>query len=225
MSLVYASGKLLPFFPVPIYLGIKLNRSFAFRHHLETLRKQTSYPRHTSERQTGSGWSAGAKTLNTATLSLVCATAEYCTPFRCRRAHTRFINSVLNDALRIVTGCLRSTPTDHLPILSGIRSTELCCSGATLSFARCGTLDPDHILHGQLAGSPDVPQERLKSRRPFVPAARKLLNDLTELGMRAAQGTNYKWSAEYLNAHPYSMFLISGPILGPLDWGCQNILG
>ena len=73
----------------------------------------------------GSGWGAGAKTLRIATLSLVYSTAEYCAPIWCRSAHTRLIDSVLNDALRIVTGCLRPTPTDHLPILSGIEPAEL----------------------------------------------------------------------------------------------------
>ena len=68
----------------------------------------------------GSGWGAGAKTLRIATLSLVYSTAEYCTPVWCCSAHTRLINSVLNDALRIATGCLRPTLTDYLPILSGI---------------------------------------------------------------------------------------------------------
>ena len=37
---VYANGKLLPFCPVPIYLGVKLDRSLTFRHHLETLWKK-----------------------------------------------------------------------------------------------------------------------------------------------------------------------------------------
>ena len=55
---------------------------------------------------------AGAKTLRLATLSLVYSTAEYCTPVWCCSAHTRLIDSVLNDALRIVTGCLRPTPRE-----------------------------------------------------------------------------------------------------------------
>ena len=58
---------------------------------------------------------------------------------------TRLIDSVLNDALRIVTGCLRPTPTDHLPVLSGIQPAELRRLGATLSLAYRGSLDPDHI--------------------------------------------------------------------------------
>ena len=103
------------------------------------------------------GWGAGAKTLRTAALSLVYATSEYCAPVWCRSAHTRLIDSVLNDGLRFVTECLRPTPTDHLPILSGTQPAELRRLGATLSLARRGTLDPDHILRGQLAGLPDLP--------------------------------------------------------------------
>ena len=34
---VYANDKLLPFCPVPTYLGVKLDRSLTFHHHLQTL--------------------------------------------------------------------------------------------------------------------------------------------------------------------------------------------
>ena len=37
---VYNNGKRLPFCPVPTYLGVKLDRSLTFRHHLEALRKK-----------------------------------------------------------------------------------------------------------------------------------------------------------------------------------------
>ena len=116
-------------------------------------------------------WGAGAKTLCIATLSLVYSIAKYCTPVWCHSAHTRLINSVLNETLHIVTGCLHPTPTDHLPILSGIQPAELCQLGATFSLAHCRSLDPDHILHGLLSGSSDTCQVRLRSRHPFVLAA------------------------------------------------------
>ena len=148
-------------------------------------------------RLAGSGWGAGAKTLRTTALSLVYSTAEYCAPVWCRSAHIRLIDSVLNDALRIVTGCLRPTPTDYLPVLAGIQPAELRRLGATLSLAYRGSLDPDHILYELLAGSTHGYRERLKSRRPFVPAARKLLQDLTELDIRSAQWTDFKWNTEY----------------------------
>ena len=190
-------ARLLPFCPTPTYLGVKLDRSLTFRHHLVALRKKLSSRVTLLRRLVGSGWGAGAKTLRIATLSLVYSTAEYCAPVWCRSAHTRLIDSVLNDALRIVTGCLRPTPTDHLPVLSGIQPAELRRMGATLSLSYRGSLDPDHILYGLLSGSSDTGQVRLRSRRPFVPAAQNLLDNLARLGIRASEWTNHKWNAEY----------------------------
>ena len=99
---------------------------------LVALRKKLSSRVTPLRRLVGSGWGAGAKTLCIATLSLVYSAAEYCAPVRCCSAHTRLIDSVLNDAMRIVTGCLRPTPTDHLPVLSGIQPAELRRLGETL---------------------------------------------------------------------------------------------
>ena len=146
----------------------------------------------------GSEWGsgAGAKTLRIATLSLVHSTSEYCAPVWCRSAQT-LIDSVLNDPLRIVTECLRPTPMDHLPVLSGIQPAELRRMEATLSLAHCGSLDPDHILYDLLSGSSDTRQVRLRSRRSFVPAAQNLLDNLGTLGIRASKWINYKWKTEY----------------------------
>jgi len=72
--------------------------------------------------------------------------AEYCAPVWCRSAHTRLIDSAINDFLRIVTGCLRPIPTDNLPILVGIQSAEIRCSGVTLSLAR-RCMEPRHLIH------------------------------------------------------------------------------
>ena len=173
---VYNNGKCLPFCPVPTYLGVELDKSLTFHHHLEALRKKlTTRVVALMRRLAGSGWGAGAKTLRTAAPSLVYYAAEYCAPVWCRSAHTRLIDSVLNDALRIVTGCLRPTPTDCQPVLAGIQPAELRRLGATLSLAYRGSLDPGHILHELLAGH--------------------ILHEL--LAGSAAQWTDYKWSTEY----------------------------
>ena len=189
---VYNNGKLLPFCSTPTYLEVKLDRSLMFCHHLVALLKKLSSRVILLRRLVGSGWGAGAKTLRIATLSPVYSTAEYCAPVWCRSAHTRLTDSVLNDALRIVTGCLRPTPTDHLPVLSGIQPAELRRMGATLSLTYCRSLDPDHILYGLLSGSSDTRQVRLRSRCLFVPAARNLLDNLSRLGIRASEGKNHK---------------------------------
>ena len=158
--------------------------SCAKRHHLEALRKKLTTRVALLRRLAGSGWGAGAKTLRIAALSLIYSIAEYCAPVWCRSAH--LVDSVLNDALHIVPGCLRPTPTDCLPVLAGIQSAELRRLGATFSLAYRGSLDPDHILYELLAGPPDAHRERLKSRHPFVSAARRLLYELSELDIRAA---------------------------------------
>ena len=190
---VYNNDRLLPFCPTPTYLGVKLDRSLSFRHHLVAFRKKLSSRITLLRRLVGSGWGAGAKTLRTASLSLVYSAAEYYAPVWCRSAHTRLIYSVLNDALRIVTGCLRSTPTDHLQ------------ASSQLSFAEWGnTLLGSPWISGprlyfiwSIKWSSRTRQVRLRSRRPFVPAARNLLDSLVRLSIRASEWTNHKWKAEY----------------------------
>ena len=168
-----------------------------FRHHLVTLYKKLSSLLTLLSRLAGSGWGAGAKTLHTAALPLVYSTAEYCAPVWGRSAYISLIDSVVNDALWILTGCLGPTLTDHLPIRSGIQPAELHRLGATLSLAYRGSLNPDHILYCLFSGFLDAHRKRLRSKRPFVPAARNLLNNLAGLDIRAFERKNHKWNAEY----------------------------
>ena len=141
-------------------------------------------------------------------LSLIYSTAVYCAPAWCRSAHTHLIDSVLNDALRIVTAYLRPTPTDNLPVLSGIHPAELPRQGATLFLVNRSSLEPDPILHGQMTESQAASKERLKSRHPFISGARKLLHNLIELGIRAAQRTNLTWDTKYFRSTSALCFYI-----------------
>ena len=56
------NGKILPFCPVPTYLGVKLDRALTYRHHLEALCKKLSTRVLLLRRLAGSEWGAGAKT-------------------------------------------------------------------------------------------------------------------------------------------------------------------
>ena len=223
---VYNNGRLLPFCPTPTYLGVKLDRSLTFRHYLVALRKKLSSRVTLLRRLVDSGWGAGAKTLRIATLSLVYSTAEYCVPVWCRSAHTRLIDSVLNDALRMVTGCLRPTPADHLSVLSGIQPAELRRMGATLSLAYRGSLDPDHMLYGLLSGSSDTRQVRLRSRRPFVPAARNLLDNLArDLASALLNGQITNGTRSTVKMLQDSVLLCPRPVPGLLGWAYPEQLG
>ena len=222
---VYNNGRLLPFCPTPTYLGVKLDRSLTFRHYLVALRKKLSSRVTLLRRLVGSAWGADAKTLRIATLSLVYSAAEYCAPVWCRSAHTRIIDSILNDALRIVTGCLHPTPTDHLPVLSGIQPAELCRMEATLSLTYRGSLDPDHILHGLLSGSSDTRQVTLRSRHPFVPVRGIFWTTLPNLASALLNGqiTNGKRSTVKMLSG--SVLLCPRPVPGLLGWAYPEQLG
>jgi len=126
------NNETLPFCSVPKYLGVTLDRSLTYGRHLESLRKKLTLRVALLRRLAGSGWGTGAITLRTATLALVHSTAEYCGTVWCRSAHTRLTDPIINDALRIVTGCLRPAAADNLPILAGIQPVATQHSRATV---------------------------------------------------------------------------------------------
>ena len=197
---VYNNGNLSPPCPIPTYLGVKLDRSLTFRHQLETLSKKLSTRVALLRRLAVSEWGASAKTLRISALFLIYSTAEYCALVCCRSTHTRLTDSILNDALRIVTGCFCPTSMEDLPVLAGIQPAELRRLGTTLFLANRAIHDPDHVLHGQLVVQQDAYQGRLRSKRTFVPAAWKLLDSLSELDIRLRQYAKLKWNTDYLKS-------------------------
>ena len=154
------------------YLGITQDRTLTYRHHLETLRKKLASRFALIHRLAGTGWGARATTFRMTTLALVYSTAECCAPVLSRTAHTHLIDRHINDALRMVTGCLKPTPAEYLSVLSGIPPAELRRKATTLSLARQSS-EPGHTLHNYF-NRPMI-KRRLKSRKPFVVEAQGLL--------------------------------------------------
>ena len=91
--------------------------------------------------------------------------------------------------------------------------------GATLSLAHRGCLNSDYILYGLLTESSDTRQVRLRSRRPFVPAMRNLLDNLARLGIRASEWTNHKWKTEYYEGAPRLRAFVPGTGARPVGMG------
>jgi len=124
------------------------------------------------------------------------STTEYCAPVLCRSVHTRLNIPAINDALRIVTGCLRPASADNLPILAGILPAELRSNGATLSLGR-RAMEPGYLLHSALNHPSSGDARRLKSRYPFVPAAQQLISFLTRTTTYLRRsGRIIKWISE-----------------------------
>jgi len=106
------------------------------------------------------------------------------------------VDPTVNDALRTVTGCLRPTPADNLPILAGIQPGELRRNGATLSLGR-RVMDPGHLLHSALTRPSGAEAQRLKSRHPFVLAAQQLISFSDNNNIPVAQWADHQWNTEW----------------------------
>ena len=102
------------------YLGITLDCSLTYKNHLHKLKQKVS-PRVALVRKlSGTNWVTSFDTLRTSTKALVFAPTEYCAPVWCQSTHTKTLDVPLNEAMRIVSGCIRPTPLNFLPPFSGI---------------------------------------------------------------------------------------------------------
>ena len=115
----------------------------------------------------GSTWGANAKTLRTAALAIVYSSAEYATPVWSRSSHTKKLDVSLNDTMRIITGCVKSTPTHLLPVLSGIAPAKLRRNYVSNKIFYHAWVNKEHPLHSLVPDPQNLCPQRLKSRHPF----------------------------------------------------------
>ena len=163
---VNLNGTPLPYNATPTYLGVKFDRQLTFKYHLESLRAKVSSRNNLLRRLAGSSWGANTSTLRTGALALVYSAAEYAAPAWCRSAHTSKLDIPLNETLRIITGCLRATPSELLPVLAGIAPAALRREHHTSKLVNKATSDPKHPIH-TLVQNAQLGRQRLPSRRPF----------------------------------------------------------
>ena len=95
-------GNSLPYNPTQIHLGVSLNRTLTYQHHLQTLRKNSHIA--LIRRLAGTSWGARATTLCTATLALVHSNAEYCSSvwYCLRSLHIYLLDRPINDPLQLL---------------------------------------------------------------------------------------------------------------------------
>ena len=160
---VNISGRRLTCQRTPTYLGVKRDRTLTYRDHLTALRGKVMARTALIRRLAGTSLGASTPTLRTSTIALVYAPAEYCAPVWCRSAHTRLVDVSLNAALRTITGCMRPTQVEQLPILAEIAPPALSRATATLVLGR-----RENSTH----------RKRLKSRRPLTHHAQQLVSSV-----------------------------------------------
>ena len=95
--------------------------------------------------------------------ALCYSAAEYACPVWERSTHAKKLNATLNETCRMITGCLKPTNINSLPILAGIAPSDIRRAVASRTERTRQTMDERHPLNGHLGVVP-----RLKSRKSFI---------------------------------------------------------
>ena len=204
----------------PVYLGVTLDRRLSFKNHIEKTKCKVSARNNIISKLTGTTWGATPQTLKTTALALCYSTAEYACPVWERSTHAKKLDPAINACCRLITGCLRPTPTDSLYILAGIAPPDIRRSVASRKERQRQATDERHPLYGC------VPAEgRLISRKSF-------LKCVTPLEATSVSSERVAIWEERLNNLPPSatMEVRAGEALPPgaetgyAEWKCLNRL-
>ena len=122
---VYFDNTLLRHNRHPKYLGVTLDRTLSFQEHLRKSAAKIQTRNNIIRKLCGTTWGASATTLLCSALGLVYSTAEYCAPVWINSPHVKRIDVKLNDTMRMISGTIRSTPIQWLPVLSHIPPPHL----------------------------------------------------------------------------------------------------
>ena len=130
----------------PTYQGVTLDRSLTFKVHLTKLKNKVSSSVTPIRRLAGTKWGASFGVLRASVLALAYSPAEYCAPAWTQSAHAHKIDVPLNEAMRLISGCLHSTPVSELPFLSRIPPPQECRDQICIkTHERARSID--HLLH------------------------------------------------------------------------------
>ena len=158
----------------PKYLGVTLDRTLTYKKHLENTAAKLRSRNNIIHKLCGTSWGSTAETLRTSALGLVYSAAEYGAPIWLNSAHTQKVDVQLNETMRIISGTLRSTPTEWLPVLSHIIPPDLRRKAALLREYKRAQDNPQLPIHQDADKSC---RGRLRSRKPTTGTAKELLAD------------------------------------------------
>ena len=170
---VTTDGVKIPFEKTPKYLGVTLDRTLSFRQHLTDTAAKTFSRCSLLKRLTGSKWGADFTTLRTSALGLCFSVAEYCSPVWGNSAHCSKLDASLNECMRVISGCIKATPTALLPVLCGIEPPDIRRKKGLISLYNRSQVVQSHLLHETLS-QPLNP--RLKSRNPLSTRTHHLIS-------------------------------------------------
>ena len=201
----------------PVYLGVTLDRTLSYKQHIMKVKGKTAARNNILKKLSNTKWGTSPSTIKTTALALSYSTAEYACPVWERSTHAEKIDPVLNEACRLITGCLKPTKVESLYQLAGIAPPTIRRSTISQREREKQTTDNRHSLYGHIA-----PTKRLKSRKSFVHSVQPITCSPSE--NRLSAWTNHLQSTPtQLNITP-SESLATGSSLPWCEWQCLNRL-
>ncbi|XP_057310568.1 uncharacterized protein LOC130648532 [Hydractinia symbiolongicarpus] len=161
---VVSHGERLKFDNTPKYLGVTLDRTLTYKQHLMEVSSKVSKRNSLLKTLASNKWGADFSTLRVSALALCYSVAEYCSPVWSQSYHCNKIDTSLNECLRPVSGCIKATPTEPLPILCGIEPADIRRDRNILELHK-RTFSDGHMI-ANIRTQPLL-DNRLKSRIPL----------------------------------------------------------
>ena len=141
------NGKLIDREENPTYLGVKLDREMRLKENLKDLRETATKRLNLLKRLAGSTWGADKGTLRQLYVGYIRAKLDYCLPLQtiANKTATDAADKVQNQALRLICGGMRSTPTAACEIDANIEPLDLRRNKALVeAVERYQRADPGH---------------------------------------------------------------------------------
>ena len=186
---ILSYGERLKYDHTPKYLGVTLDRTLSYKNHLIDVSSKISKRTNLLKSLASNKWGADFSTLRISALALCYSAAEYCSPVWSQSRHCNRINTSLNECLRLISGCIKATPTDLLPVLSGIVPADIRRDRNILELYK-RSLSEDHMLH-HIQSHPLL-NNRLKSRVPLSARMHSLANENNSTSPKTWADTTWK---------------------------------
>ena len=152
---------------LPQCLGVTLDRTLPYKAHIhiyiENTKKKVGTRNNIIRKLRTTKWGATPTTLRSSALALCYSAAEYACPVSERSTHAKKLDATLNETCRMITGCLKPTNTNSLPVLAGIAQPDIRRAVASHTERTRQATDERHPLNGHIGVVP-----RHKSRKSFM---------------------------------------------------------
>ncbi|XP_039291190.1 uncharacterized protein LOC111047100 [Nilaparvata lugens] len=181
----------------PKYLGVTLDRTLSLKAHLTKTAEKLRTRNNVVQKLCGTSWGASASTLRSTALSLVFSAAEYCAPVWLNSPHTHRIDAQLNNTMGMISGVIKSTPTEWLPVLSHIPPPNLRRKNALIREFEKISNNPDLRIHEDIE---NANKTRLRSRKPPTKTA---IDTATEQNFNLLSAWQQEWTMKQRDQIPW----------------------